>query len=585
MEDTTSIASLSWRELFTDPQLQSLIEHALQGNTDLQSAQWRIKEAEATLSSARLAYLPSFMLTPQGGVSSFDKSKGSWTYSGIASASWEIDIFGKLTNAKRRAKALYLQSLEYEQAVTTSLIANVANMYYTLLMLDAQYNVSAETAAKWRESVKTMRAMKAAGMTDEAGVAQTEANCYMVEASLLDLKQQIREVENSLSILLGDVPDAIERGKLQGQSFPEELTVGVPLQLLSRRPDVKSAELSLAQAFYSTNAARSAFYPSITLGGTAGWTNSAGSMIINPGKLLLSAVGSLTQPLFNKGLNMAQLKIAKAQQEEAKLSFQQALLNAGSEVNNALTQVQVARGKTELRDGQITSLETAVRSTQLLMKHGNSPYLEVLTAQQSLLSAQLTQIADRFDEIQGIINQDNFEGIESAIDHLYQLGHKKIAFLNGSLYSMVSEKRYQAYLDAMKSHNLPVEEDMVAHGYYVADSAKYHVPNFLAAGATAILCGNDLIASGVITECRLRGFSVPDDISVVGFDDLPISSFLEPPLTTVRQERTELGKCGYAALSNLINHVSVSMTLLRPQLITRASTAPCAEREEEAEEE
>lgn len=181
VEDTTSIASLSWRELFTDPQLQSLIEHALQGNTDLQSAQWRIKEAEATLSSARLAYLPSFMLTPQGGVSSFDKSKGSWTYSGIASASWEIDIFGKLTNAKRRAKALYLQSLEYEQAVTTSLIANVANMYYTLLMLDAQYNVSAETAAKWRESVKTMRAMKAAGMTDEAGVAQTEANCYMVK--------------------------------------------------------------------------------------------------------------------------------------------------------------------------------------------------------------------------------------------------------------------------------------------------------------------------------------------------------------------------------------------------------------------
>ena len=178
----------------------------------------------------------------------------------------------------------------------------------------------------------------------------------------------------------------------------------MPLQLLSRRPDVKSAELSLAQAFYSTNSARSAFYPSITLSGTAGWTNSAGSMIINPGKLLLSAVGSLTQPLFNKGLNMAQLKIAKAQQEEAKLSFQQALLNAGSEVNNALTQVQVARDKTELRDGQITSLETAVRSTQLLMRHGNSTYLEVLTAQQSLLSAQLTQIADRFDEIQGIIN-------------------------------------------------------------------------------------------------------------------------------------------------------------------------------------
>ena len=402
--DTASIASLSWRELFTDSHLQTLIEHALQSNTDLLSAQQRIKEAEATLSSAKLAYLPLFMLTPQGGVSSFDKSKGSWTYTGIASASWEIDIFGKLTNAKRRSKALYLQSLEYEQAVSTSLIANVANLYYTLLMLDEQYRISEETAVNWRESVRTMRAMMAAGMTNEASVSQSEANCRQVEASLLDLKQQIKEVENSLSILLGEVPGGIERGHLAGQDFPEDLTVGVPLQLLSRRPDVKSAELSLASAFYSTNAARSAFYPSITLSGTAGWTNSAGNMIINPGKLLLSAVGALTQPLFNKGLNIAQLKIAKAQQEEAKLAFQQALLNAGCEVNNALTQVQTARGKTELRTGQITSLENAVRSTQLLMQHGTSTYLEVLTAQQSLLSAQLTQVADRFDEIQGIIN-------------------------------------------------------------------------------------------------------------------------------------------------------------------------------------
>ena len=402
--DTASIASLSWRELFTDSHLQMLIEHALQSNTDLLSAQQRIKEAEATLSSAKLAYLPSFMLTPQGGVSSFDKSKGSWTYTGIASASWEIDIFGKLTNAKRRSKALYLQSLEYEQAVSTSLIANVANLYYTLLMLDEQYRISEETAVNWRESVRAMRAMMAAGMTNEASVSQSEANCRQVEASLLDLKQQIKEVENSLSILLGEVPGGIERGHLAGQDFPEDLTVGVPLQLLSRRPDVKSAELSLASAFYSTNAARSAFYPSITLSGTAGWTNSAGNMIINPGKLLLSAVGALTQPLFNKGLNIAQLKIAKAQQEEAKLAFQQALLNAGSEVNNALTHVQTERGKTELRTGQSISLENAVRSTQLLMQHGTSTYLEVLTAQQSLLSAQLTQVADRFDEIQGIIN-------------------------------------------------------------------------------------------------------------------------------------------------------------------------------------
>lgn len=402
--DTASIASLSWRELFSDPYLQALIERALQGNTDLLSARQRIKEAEAALSSARLAYLPSFMLTPQGGVSSFDKSKGSWSYTGIVSASWEIDIFGRLTNAKRRAKALYLQSLEYEQAVSTSLVANAANLYYTLLMLDEQYRISEETAASWRESVRTMRAMMAAGMANEASVSQFEATCRQVEASLLDLRQQIKQVENSFSILLGEVPGKIERGTLAGQEFPGELAVGVPLQLLSRRPDVKSAELSLVSAFYGTNAARSAFYPSITLSGTAGWTNSAGTMILNPGKVLLSAVGSLVQPLFNKGLTIAQLKIAKAQQEEAKLAFQQALLNAGGEVNNALTQVQVARGKTDLRAGQIASLENTVRSTQLLMQHGTSTYLEVLTARQSLLTAQLSQVADRFDEIQGIIN-------------------------------------------------------------------------------------------------------------------------------------------------------------------------------------
>ena len=341
--DTTSIASLSWRELFTDPQLQSLIEQALQGNTDLLSAQQRIKEAEATLMSAKLSYLSSFMLTPQCGVSSFDNSKGSWTYSGIASASWRVDIWANLTSAMRCSKALYLQSLEYEQAVSTSLIAMWPT--FTLLILDEQYRISEETAASWRESARTMRAMMAAGMTNEASVSQSEANCR------------------------------------PGGSF-------------AARPPAAG----------KGNAARSAFYPSITLSGTAGWTNSAGSMIVNPGKLLLSVIDSLTQPLFNKGLNVAQLKIAKAQQEEARLAFQQALLNAGSEVNNALTQVQVARGKTELCTRQITSLETTVRSTRLLMRHGTSTYLEVLTAQQGLLSAQLTQVADRFDEIQGIIN-------------------------------------------------------------------------------------------------------------------------------------------------------------------------------------
>ena len=402
--DSTTLGDISWQEMFTDPQLQALIDLALTNNTDLQSAQWRVKEAEATLKSARLAYLPSFNFAPQGTISSFDNGAASKTYSIPVTASWQIDIFGGLTNAKRKAKALYLQSREYQQAVRTQLIASVANLYYTLLMLDSQYEVTGETARKWEETVRTMRAMKDAGMTNEAGVAQYEGSYYAIEASLHDLEYSIREAENSLCSVLGLAPQEITRGSLDNQQLPQELAVGVPVQMLSNRPDVRSAEYSLMQSFYATNAARSALYPSITLSGSAGWTNNAGIKEMNPGKLLLSAAGSLLQPIFNAGANRANLKIAKAQQEEAKLSFRQTLLNAGAEVNNALTQCQSARAKTDLRAKQIEALTRAVESTELLMEHSSTTYLEVLTAQQSLLSAQLSQITDRFDEIQGIVN-------------------------------------------------------------------------------------------------------------------------------------------------------------------------------------
>lgn len=402
--DTTTLGDLDWRTMFTDPMLQSLIEQGLSSNTDLQSAHWRVKEAEAALKSARLAYLPSFNFAPQGAVSSFDNRNTSKTYNIPIAASWQIDIFNGLTNAKRKAKAVYAQSLEYRQAVRAQLIAGIANYYYTLLMLDSQYEVTHETAEKWRQSVETMRAMKEAGMTNEAGVAQYEGTYYSIEASLHDLEFQIRQVENSLCSLLGEAPHHLERGRLEGQRLPEQIAVGVPLQMLTNRPDVRSAEYSLMQAYYATAEARSALYPSITLSGTAGWTNSAGSMIVNPGKILLSAAASLVQPIFNAGVNRARVKIAKAQQEELKLAFQQTLLNAGAEVNNALTQYQSARDKAELRTRQIEALERAVESTELLMQHGSTTYLEVLTAQQSLLSAQLSQIADRFDEIQGVVN-------------------------------------------------------------------------------------------------------------------------------------------------------------------------------------
>ena len=404
LNDSSSMATPNCQELFTDPQLQMLIEQALEGNTDLQSASWRIEEAKAALTSSKLAYLPSFMLTPQGGVSSFDHSKAAWSYTGVATASWEIDIFGKLTNAKRRAQAVFAQSHEYKQAVTSSLISNVANLYYTLLMLDEQYSISQQTATNWEASIKAMISMKEAGMSNSAAIAQAQANYLSVKASILELEQQINELENTLSVLIGKVPGDIARGTLRDSHLSDDLSVGVPLELLAMRPDVRSAELAVASAFYTTNAARSAFYPSINLGGTAGWTNSAGAAVINPGSLLLSALGSLTQPLFNKGLNRAQLKIAKAQQEEAKLAFQQTLLNAGKEVNDALTQIQTTEAKMYIRMEQITALEEAVRSTQLLMQHGSTTYLEVLTAQQGLLAAQLQQVADQFGEIQGKIN-------------------------------------------------------------------------------------------------------------------------------------------------------------------------------------
>lgn len=402
--DTAGIGDRDWHELFSDPKLQALIEQGLQNNTDYQSAQLRVKEAEAALMSARLAFLPSFTLSPQGTVSSFDARKATQTYSLPVTASWELDIFGRMHNAKLQAKAVYAQSEDYRQAVRTQLVAGIANSYYTLLMLDEQLAITRETEEAWRETVSSTRALMNAGMADEAAVSQMEATYYQVQASALDLKEQINQVENSLALLLAETPRYFERGTLDEQQFPEDLSVGVPVQMLSNRPDVRSAERSLEAAFYGTNQARASFYPSVVLSGSAGWTNSAGAMIVNPGKFLASAVGSLTQPLFNRGQVIAQYRIAQAQQEEASLAFQQTLLNAGSEVNDALVAYQTSREKTILFDKQIVSLEKALKSTSLLMEHGTSTYLEVLTARQSLLSAQLSQTANRFSEIQSVVN-------------------------------------------------------------------------------------------------------------------------------------------------------------------------------------
>ena len=402
--DTTSIASLSWRELFTDPKLQALIETGLQNNTDLNIARLKVTEAEATLMTSRLAYLPSISFEPSGTLRSVDGNAMTKSYDIAASASWEVDIFGKLTNAKRGAKAALEQSEAYRQAVQTQLIATRANSYYSLLMLDAQLDISERTAANWGENVRAMKALKAAGDATELAVAQSEASKLSVDASIASLRQQIDQMENTLTALLGIAPQKIDRTTIGEQRFPTELAAGVPLQLLQRRPDVRQSEAALAQAFYATNAARAAFYPSITLSGSAGWTNAAGAAITNPGQWLFTAVGSLVQPLFNRGRNIANLRIAKAQQEEALLSFRQSLLDAGTDVNNALIQWQTARQRQQIDQQQILSLESTVRSSELLMQYSSQNYLEVLTARQTLLQAELTAVSDRFDEIQGVIN-------------------------------------------------------------------------------------------------------------------------------------------------------------------------------------
>lgn len=249
-----------------------------------------------------------------------------------------------------------------------------------------------------------MKAMQEAAMTNAAAVAQAEANYASILASIPDIESSIKEAENSLALLIGLSGRNIERGDMESQELPSEFVVGVPLNLLSNRPDVMVAEQNLASAYYNTNVARAAFYPSITLSGSAGWTNSAGAVIVNPGKVIMSAIGSLTQPLFARGANIARLRIAKATQEQAKLSFQKTLITAGNEVSEALDRYEMALRKAEAYRMQVKSQERAVEYTKELFNLGTSTYLEILTAEQALLGARLNQVANDFDCMQSVVS-------------------------------------------------------------------------------------------------------------------------------------------------------------------------------------
>ena len=394
--DTTTMADISWREFFTDKHLQGYIEQGLKNNIDIRLASERVSQAELALQSARLAFIPSFSFEPTGSLTLGPQS-AQFAYTLPVKASWEIDIMARQINAKRRAEATLEYNRLYRRSVQTALVAAIANNYYTLLMLDAQLRISRSTSASWKENVRTMKAMKEAGMTNAASISQTEANSCSIDASLQDLEYKLIQAQNSFALLLGVTPQEFPRGELNGVDFKQELLVGVPAQLLSRRPDVKQAEYNLQLAFYNTNIAHAALYPSLTISGE-------GVLKGLPTSWALSLLGKLVQPIFKAGSNRANYKIAQSQQREAVINFQHKLLEAGNEVNTALAQCRSARNKTNLRIRQIENLSQAVYSTRQLMSHSEATYLEVLTAQQSLLSARLLQVSDRFEGIQGVIN-------------------------------------------------------------------------------------------------------------------------------------------------------------------------------------
>lgn len=402
--DTINFGNTPWRQVFTDPALQSLIERALERNTDLLSAEETVKQAQAMLTASKLAYLPSLSLSPQGTISSFDGAKATKTYSVPVTASWQLDIFGSIRNAKEQSKSVLLQSSAYKQSVQTQLIANIASLYYTMLMLDEQLRITRETSEIWKKNVDAMEAMQKAAMTDAAAVEQSRANYLQVLATIPTLEQSIRESENALSVILHEPPHTITRSTLAEQHMSENLSAGVPLQLLANRPDVRAAEYSLREAFYVTNAAYSAFYPQLTITGSAGWTNSNG-MIVNPGKVLTTLIGQLTQPLFAQGRLTANLKVAKSQERVAQLNFEQALLNAGQEVSNALYSYKSSMEKANLDKKQVESLTiTRDRTNELFKYDASTTYLEKLTAEMSLLNAQLTLVNDEYSKLQAVVD-------------------------------------------------------------------------------------------------------------------------------------------------------------------------------------
>ena len=401
-----SFGNLPWRQLFADPQLQALIEKGLANNPDLLNAALNVQMVNEALKVARLAFLPSVALTPQGTISTLqtDPSVTTKTYQIPVSASWTVDLFGNLLNAKRSAQMQLMAVKDYQVAAQCGIVAGIANLYYTLLMLDRQVEIVTDMEQLTKETWEKMKFMheNRVGYRSTA-VQSAEAAYYSVQAQKVDLQRQIRECENALTLLLAEPAHSIARGKLADQSLPSQFATGVSINLLNNRADVHAAEMSLAQCFYDVQQARSRFYPSITITGTGAFTNNNG--LVNPGKMLWSAVGSLVQPIFQHGQIVAGLKVAKLKYEQAYNTWQNAVLKAGNEVSNALVTYNSSAEKGALDSKRVAVLRQNVEDTKKLMESSsNTTYLEVISAQSNLLNAEISEVTDQFNKMQAVVN-------------------------------------------------------------------------------------------------------------------------------------------------------------------------------------
>ena len=406
---SSDFGNLPWRSVFTDPQLQTLIEKALENNPDLLNAALNIDIAEQQLRASKLAFLPSVVFAPNGSISHFGTHTSSTqAYTLPVTASWDVDLFGKLRSQKKAAQMALIQSRDYKVAVQTNLICNVANLYYTLLMLDRQKQIVDDMSGLTKNTWDMMKLQMEFGRARSTSVQSAEAAYYSVQTQGADIKRQIRETENTLSLLLGEPAQSIARGSLENQSLPTNFSGGIGVQLLSNRADVHANEMALAQCFYNIQEARSRFYPALNISPTGAWTNSNG--LVNPGKLLLSVVGSLTQPIFMRGQLKAGLRVAEDRYKQAYNTWQNSILKAGAEVSNALVAYNSADEKNKLQQQQIDVLKQNVDHTQMLYTQSSSSYLEVITAQQSLLNAEISQVQEQFTKLQAIVNLYNALG-------------------------------------------------------------------------------------------------------------------------------------------------------------------------------